>query len=38
MSRSLACLAATEMGIGLAADPGNAVATYCAQVFGTPLP
>jgi hypothetical protein len=38
MSRPLACLAATEMGIGLAADPGNAVAIYRAQVLGTPLP
>ena len=28
----------TEMGIGFAADPGNAAATYWAQVLGTPLP
>jgi len=28
----------TEMGIGLAADPGNAAAMYWAQLLGTPLP
>lgn len=27
-----------EMGIGFAADPGNAAAIYWAQVLGTPLP
>jgi uncharacterized protein YkwD len=28
----------TEMGIGFAADPGDAATTYWAQVLGTPLP